>query len=78
MIYLDNGATTFPKPKSVTNAVNKALTEFGANAGRGGHKLAIRASEEIYKCRKTIGEYYHISDIEKIIFQLLDNWKNTQ
>ena len=68
MIYLDNGATTFPKPKSVTNAVNKALTEFGANAGRGGHKLAIRASEEIYKCRKTIGEYYHISDIEKIIF----------
>lgn len=68
MIYLDNGATTFPKPTCVINAVNKAMTEFGANAGRGGHKLAIRASEEIYKCRKSIAEYYNISDIEKIIF----------
>ncbi len=68
MMYLDNGATTFPKPSCVTNAVNKAMTEFGANAGRGGHKLAIKASEEIYKCRKSIAEYYHISDMEKIIF----------
>ncbi len=68
MIYLDNGATTFPKPACVTNAVKKAMVEFGANAGRGGHKLAVRASEEIYKCRKSIAEYYNISDIEKIIF----------
>lgn len=68
MIYLDNGATTFPKPASVTRAVNKALCEFGANPGRGGHRLAIRASEEIYKCRSAIADYYNVQDTENVIF----------
>ena len=43
MIYFDNGATTFPKPKSVVNAVNYAITKIGANPGRGGHNMAINA-----------------------------------
>lgn len=68
MIYLDNGATTFPKPASVTKAVNKALCEFGANPGRGGHRLAIRASEEIYKCRTAVAEFYNVKDPENVIF----------
>lgn len=42
MIYFDNGATTFPKPKSVVNAVNYAITKIGANPGRGGHNMAIK------------------------------------
>lgn len=68
MIYLDNGATTFPKPRCVTSAINKALAEFGANPGRGGHRLAIRASEEIYNCRQTVADYYNIEDTERVIF----------
>ena len=43
MIYLDNGATTFPKPASVVEAVDKSLKYFSANPGRGGHKLALKA-----------------------------------
>lgn len=68
MIYLDNGATTFPKPGCVVQAVNRALREFGANPGRGGHKLAIRASEEIYKCRSSVAKLFHVENLENIIF----------
>lgn len=68
MIYLDNGATTYPKPRAVTEAINRAIREFGANPGRGGHKMAIRASEELYKCRESLAEYYNIEDLEKIVF----------
>lgn len=68
MIYFDNGATTFPKPENVTRAVKKALIEYGANPGRGGHKLALRASEEIYKCREALAGYYNLKDAEKVIF----------
>lgn len=67
MIYLDNSATTFPKPDSVTAAVNRAIREFGANPGRGGHKLAIRASEEIFKTRVRAAEFFD-ADLEKIVF----------
>ena len=51
MIYFDNGATTFPKPKSVVNAVNYAITKIGANPGRGGHNMAIKASDVLFECR---------------------------
>ena len=45
MIYLDNAATSFPKPPQVIRAVTGALTHLGVNPGRGGHKLAIRAGQ---------------------------------
>ena len=38
MIYLDNGATTFPKPPAVRGAVARALQKLGANPGRGGYR----------------------------------------
>ena len=41
MIYFDNAATTFPKPLVVKNAVDTALTRYGANPGRGGHDLSV-------------------------------------
>ena len=49
MIYLDNAATTFPKPVSVTRAVEHALKVYGANPGRSGHEMTLKTSEEIYK-----------------------------
>ncbi len=68
MIYLDNGATTFPKPQSVINSVNLALRNYGANPGRGGHKLAIKASEKVYETRKSLAEFFKISDPSNVIF----------
>ena len=66
MIYLDNAATTFPKPLNVRCAMNNA----GANPGRGGHTLALRASEEIYKCRSKAAEFFGEENPENVIFTL--------
>ena len=52
MIYLDNAATSFPKPPSVLRAMTEALREYGANPGRGGHKLALQAGRTVEKCRE--------------------------
>lgn len=68
MIYFDNGATTFPKPASVINAVNNTLKYYGANPGRSGHKMSIKASEIIYNCRVNASKMFDIDEPENIIF----------
>ncbi len=70
MIYLDNGATTFPKPQSVIRKSNEALRYFGANPGRGGHKMAIKASELIYNTRVKVAEFFNIPNPSNVVFTL--------
>ncbi|MDD6490518.1 MAG: aminotransferase class V-fold PLP-dependent enzyme [Clostridia bacterium] len=69
MIYLDNSATTFPKPWIVQNAVNNSL-KYSANPGRSGHKLSIKASEEIFLARKTAAEFFNAKNETDVIFTL--------
>lgn len=54
MIYLDNAATTFPKPEEVYNALDKANREYGFNAGRGGYKKSKNISKIIDETRDEI------------------------
>ena len=54
MIYLDNAATTFPKPESVYLAMDKANRELGVNAGRGSYKLAREASAVITETKSLL------------------------
>ncbi len=68
MIYFDNGATTFPKPVSVLNAVNRALRLYGANPGRGGHSMSLKASEIMYECRSNAAKLFDAQSPDKIIF----------
>ncbi|MEE0872124.1 MAG: aminotransferase class V-fold PLP-dependent enzyme [Ruminococcus sp.] len=68
MIYLDNGATTFPKPRAVVGAVCNSLMRFGANPGRSGHRLSIRASEILFRCREQAAELFGLDKPENIIF----------
>ncbi len=70
MIYLDNSATSFPKPKSVSNAVNSAINIYGANPGRSGHKLAMKSSKEIYTCRECVAEFFNAKSVENVVFTL--------
>ena len=56
MIYLDNSATTYPKPLKVRQAVANAM-QMSANPGRSGHDLSIKASEEIFKTRSTAAKF---------------------
>ena len=68
MIYFDNGATTFPKPQTVVRAVNSAMLNYGANPGRSGHKMSIKASEIIFRCRENAAALFGVESPEKIIF----------
>ncbi len=67
MIYLDNAATTFPKPPQVLSAMTEALTRYGANPGRGGHHLALEAGRTVEKCRKTAADFFG-AKAERTIF----------
>ena len=58
MVYLDNAATSFPKPESVYRAVSRAMRERGGNPSRGSHKMARLASEEIYNCREEAAKLF--------------------
>ena len=52
MIYLDHGATSFPKPPQVIWAARQAMVRC-ANPGRGGHRPAMEAARSVYDCRET-------------------------
>ena len=57
MTYLDHGATSFPKPRSVLNAVTYAMETCG-NPGRGGYDAAMRAARTVLRCRERAGELF--------------------
>lgn len=68
MIYLDNVATSFPKPDIVYEAIMEAMKEYGANPGRSGHKLALKAGRAIYETRDLLSKFFNIEDPMRIIF----------
>ena len=70
MIYLDNAATTYPKPPSVINAVSRFMNDYGGNAGRGAHKLAMLAAECIYDCRVSVADLFGAKDPSGVVFTL--------
>ena len=70
MIYLDNAATTFPKPVQVNRAVQTALQKYGANPGRSGHRMSMEAADEVFRCRSAITKLFHAPGEECVIFTL--------
>lgn len=66
MIYLDHGATSFPKPGCVARAVNRALFTC-ANPGRGGHAAAMAAAQAVFSCREWAGELFGCNP-EQVVF----------
>ena len=68
MIYLDNGATAFPKPPAVYSAVEHYMQSIGASAGRSSHKRAKIAMDIAFKCRSSVAELINASSPEEIIF----------
>jgi len=68
MIYLDNAATTFPKPDAVYEAVMECMKNYAANPGRGSYAMAVKASEKVVDTRKEIAELFNVSNLFNIIF----------
>lgn len=70
MIYLDNAATTYPKPPQVYNAMTKAMKKYGANPGRSGHKMSMESALEIYECRRVAAKMFNAPGEECVAFTL--------
>jgi len=68
MIYLDNAATTWPKPEAVYQAVDACLRSVGGNPGRGGHGSARTATGILYEAREELATLFGIANPTEIIF----------
>lgn len=66
-IYLDSGATSWPKPQKVINEMLRALTEYGANPGRGAYDMALKASMTVFKARKLLCDFFNGANPQRII-----------
>ena len=68
MVYLDNAATTLPKPKSVIKATEECIKKYCANSGRSSHRAAVKTAEEIFKVRERISDFLGIDAPERVVF----------
>ena len=68
MIYLDNAATSFPKPACVVRAMADALTRCGANPGRAGHRIALAAGRLVEGCREDLAAMLGETDATRVAF----------
>lgn len=69
-LYLDNAATSFPKPRSVTDAMVRYATELGASAGRGAYREAVETGALITECRRRLNRLFHGERPEHFVFTL--------
>jgi cysteine desulfurase family protein len=68
ILYLDNAATTFPKPESVYREANAFYTRYGGNAGRGGNPLARACTRLLIETRELLGAWLDAPSPEQVIF----------
>ena len=68
MIYLDNAATSWPKPEAVYEAVDRCLRYYGANPGRGGHRLSLQAGRVILETRELLASLFNVPDSSRLVF----------
>jgi len=68
MIYLDNAATSWPKPEAVYQAMDSLMRHTGASPGRSGHLLSITAARIIYETREAVAQLFGVHDPAHIVF----------
>ena len=70
MIYLDNAATSFPKPETVYQTMDRFARQDLANPGRAGHKMALAAERALDDARHLLNQFFHGQGPERFIFTL--------
>src|SRR4051795_4228462 len=70
MIYLDNAATSFPKPEPVYQALDRFARTQLANPGRAGHRMAVGAERSLDDARHALNQFFHGAGPERWIFTL--------
>ena len=69
MVYLDNAATTYPKPPSVISKSSYAMVNYGANPGRAGHRLSMETAEAVFLARQQCADFFG-ARTENVCFML--------
>ncbi len=69
-LYLDNAATSWPKPPGVARAMQRFLDEVGANPGRSGHRMSIDAARIVYATREAVAALFGSPDPLRVVFGL--------
>lgn len=67
-IYLDNAATSFPKPECVYNEIHNYMINIGSNPGRGASTSSLKGNKIIYECRNSLCELFNFPDPKNVIF----------
>ncbi|WP_434298000.1 aminotransferase class V-fold PLP-dependent enzyme [Clostridium sporogenes] len=67
-IYLDNAATTYPKPEKVYSSILNYMKNIGASPGRGGYENALTGDRMVYKCRQSLINLFNFNKIENVVF----------
>ena len=67
-VYLDNAATSFPKPKTVIEAAERVLEGVGASPGRGAHRYAREAMAIVSDCRQKAAAILGVKDPDRVVF----------
>lgn len=68
IIYLDNGATSFPKPEEVYKFMDYFYRNFGVNPGRSGYDLCLEVGDMVENTRKMLTEFFNGSDPKRLCF----------
>lgn len=67
-VYLDNAATSWPKPRQVIDAVVYYMRDVGGSPGRSGHSLAVEAARIVYDTRESLATLFNVPDPLSIVF----------
>ncbi|MBE6753020.1 MAG: aminotransferase class V-fold PLP-dependent enzyme [Ruminococcaceae bacterium] len=67
-IYLDNAATTWPKPMGVARALEESLELYGANPGRSSYTMAEDTLLKVLHCRSAVGNFFGLAEPERVVF----------
>ncbi len=67
-VYLDNAATTYPKPEAVYEALDRFAREVGGNPGRSGHARSLEAGREVLRAREAVARLLGVGDPSRILF----------
>ncbi|MBU5228382.1 aminotransferase class V-fold PLP-dependent enzyme [Clostridium senegalense] len=67
-IYLDNGATSFPKAPDVANAISNYITNIGCNINRGAYFDALEAEDTVFETRELLCDLFNFNKCENVIF----------
>lgn len=69
-VYLDNAATSFPKPKCVSEAVCDFINNIGSNVGRGSYQNSYSAAQVVYETREMIASLFNYNNPLNVVFTM--------